>query len=49
MLADDTLKSRMDPVFIRERMTTVLVFSDLLEFKKRADEVSEGRAAGGVG
>ena len=49
VLPDDTLESGADPVFIRDCMTTVLVFGGLLEYNKRGDEVSEGRAAGGVG
>jgi hypothetical protein len=49
VLPDDTLESGADPVFIRDCMTTVLVLSGLLECTKRGDEVSEGRAAGGVG
>lgn len=49
VLSDDTLESGADPVFIGDDMTTVLVFSGLLEPKKRGDEVSEGRAAGGIG
>lgn len=49
VLSDDTLESGADPVFIGDCMTAVLVFSGQLEFKKRGDEVSEGRAARGVG
>jgi hypothetical protein len=49
VLPDDTLESGADSVFIRDCMTTVLVFSGLLECNKRGDGVSKGRAAGGVG
>jgi hypothetical protein len=48
VLPDDTLEPGADPVFIGDGVTTVLVLSGLLECHKRGDEVSEGRAAGGV-
>jgi hypothetical protein len=48
VLSDDTLESGVDPVFIGDDVTAVLVSSGLLEFKQRCEEVSEGRAAGGA-
>jgi hypothetical protein len=45
VLPDDTLESGKYPVVIRDRMTTVLIFSLLLKCRQKGDEVGKSRAA----